>query len=196
MTPRDQLRRELRYRRSIVPFAERERAAQQVALHLVHSPWFRAARHIAVYLAIGGELDTQPTIKYAHAAGRHIYLPVITRDGRLSFHRWRPQAPMRRNRYGIMEPATASRHRLDAHALDLVLTPLVGFDPQGNRLGMGGGFYDRTFAYQRLMRHWRYPPLVGLAYEFQEIQMLQREPWDVPLAGIITPAGMRRFPST
>lgn len=193
MIARDRLRSTLRRRRAALSAAERQLAAQRIARHLVKTPWFRAAQRIAGYHAVGGELDAGPALLAALAAGKQVYLPVLAPDGRLWFQRWHPRMPMRRNRFGIPEPAAHPRHRLEARALDLVLTPLVGFDRAGNRLGMGGGFYDRTFAYQRLHRRWRRPPLIGLAYDFQEVNILASEPWDVPLAGIVLPAGARRL---
>lgn len=193
MTARDHLRRKLLRQRASTALSARKQAAQRVAHHLAHTPWFHRARNIAAYLSIGGELDTQPIVQLARATGRRIYLPVLTRDGHLWFQYWAYGAPLQRNRFGIMEPPLTNSQRINARALDLVLTPLVGFDHQGNRLGMGGGFYDRTFAYQRLMSRWRHPPLIGLAYEFQEIEILPREPWDVPLAGVVTPLGIKRF---
>ncbi|AOU96899.1 5-formyltetrahydrofolate cyclo-ligase [Acidihalobacter yilgarnensis] len=193
MNARDPLRRDLRRRRAALSQAERTHAGCLVAKHLIHTPWFRAARNIAGYLAVGGELDAWPALLAAHRVGKRIFLPVLAPDGRLWFQRWTTNTPMRHNRFGIAEPAASANRRLEGRALDLVLTPLVGFDRHGNRLGMGGGFYDRTFAYQRLLPNWKRPALIGLAYDFQEVEALPCEAWDVPLAGIVTPAGARRF---
>jgi 5-formyltetrahydrofolate cyclo-ligase len=74
-----------------------------------------------------------------------------------------------------------------------VLAPLVAFDRSGNRLGMGGGYYDRSFAYLRHRVHWRRPRLIGYAYGFQEVQALERAHWDVPLSGVVTELGLRLF---
>jgi 5-formyltetrahydrofolate cyclo-ligase len=80
-----------------------------------------------------------------------------------------------------------------SRVLDVILMPLVAFDGQGNRLGMGAGYYDRTLAFLRHRRHWRKPRIIGLAYEFQRMPALPAEPWDVPLDGIITEAGFYKI---
>ena len=77
--------------------------------------------------------------------------------------------------------------------LDLVFVPLVGFDPRGNRIGMGRGFYDSCFAFRRRLRHWRRPLLVGVAYDAQCVPVLPVETHDVPLDAIVTESSLRRF---
>jgi 5-formyltetrahydrofolate cyclo-ligase len=73
-----------------------------------------------------------------------------------------------------------------ARELDLILLPLVAFDESGQRLGMGGGFFDRSLAFLAWRQHWRKPHLIGLAYDFQKVAALPREPWDVPLDAVVT----------
>ena len=91
-----------------------------------------------------------------------------------------------RNRYGIPEPDRPIRQRIRAASLDLIVAPLVAFDIYGNRLGMGGGFYDRTLAFLKRRGSWRKPVVVGVAYEFQKVQRLTAQPWDVPMHAIAT----------
>ena len=96
------------------------------------------------------------------------------------------------NEFGIPEPLLRSRRVTAITRLDLVLTPLVGFDEQGNRLGMGGGFYDRSFAYLRQRQRWRKPHLLGVAFELQNCEQgLPHQQWDVPLDGVVTESGVR-----
>ena len=97
------------------------------------------------------------------------------------------------NRFGIPEPIDAKPLR--ARQLDLLLMPLVGFDLEGNRLGMGGGFYDATLAFMRHRRVWRKPRLVGIAYECQRVDTLPHEPWDMPLDAVLTERQLYRFNS-
>ena len=78
------------------------------------------------------------------------------------------------------------RERRYGRELDLILAPLVGFDTHGNRLGMGGGYYDRTFAYLKHRLHWQKPRLIGLAYELQRVADLANHAWDVPLQSVVT----------
>lgn len=192
MTDRNRLRHEIRRRRAALTPGQRERAARHVAARLAATAWFRRARHVAGYLAIGGELDALPALTAARIARKHLYLPALAAHGGLWFHPWHPGMPMRSNRFGIDEPLATPRRRKDPRALDIVLTPLVAFDRHGHRLGMGGGFYDRTFAYQ-LGIPVRRPVLIGLAYDFQEVENLATETWDVPLAAVVTPRGVHRF---
>lgn len=181
-----QLRRTLRaHRRQLTPIAQKV-AAQRMARAALRQPWFIRAKHIAFYIAADGELDPMPLLRQAAARGKHVYLPVLRPGNRLWFGAYRVGMRMRLNRFGIPEPA--ERAWRAPWALDLVLLPLVGFDRRGGRLGMGGGFYDRTFAFWR--RGGRpLPKLLGLAHHFQEVDQLPREPWDVPLAAVITDRG-------
>lgn len=144
-------------------------------------PEFVSANTVAVYLAADGEVDTQPLIELAWRAGKQVYLPVLWGKC-LRFARYRPHAALRRNRLGIAEPAVKSYRSIAR--LDLILMPLVGFDDRGGRLGMGGGFYDRSFA--RLPAKRRRPARVGLAHACQHVDSLPLEPWDVPLTAVAT----------
>lgn len=117
---------------------------------------------------------------------RHCYLPVVNPHTRsMTFKRYRFGEHLRPNRFGILEPGSKAP-ALAIEALDVVLMPLVGYDLQGNRLGMGGGFYDRAFA--RLRR--RRPLRIGLAHSLQQVARLERAPWDIPLHGVCTEGGL------
>ncbi len=107
----------------------------------------------------------------------------------MSFFIHSPEAPLTRNRFGIEEPPLSAPW-INTRALDLVLAPLVAFDDQGNRLGMGGGFYDQHFGALPKRLH---PLLVGVAHELQRAEALPAAPWDVPLDGILTESGWRTF---
>ncbi len=150
------------------------------------------AERIAAYLGNDAEMDPQPLIERLWAVGKRVYLPVVRRP-RMWFVPYTPDSRFVVNRYGIPEPNVAPDARIPVTALDLVLMPLVAFDDAGNRLGMGGGYYDRTFAFLQRRRHWRSPRLVGLAYEVQRLASLPVEPWDMPLAGIVTERGLQHF---
>lgn len=183
---RKALRRALRQRRRDLSRPRRVAAAKRLAALLVRRPEFVSADNVAVYLAADGEIDTQWVILQAWAAGKRVYLPVLQAGNRLRFAEYRRGARLLRNRFGIPEPVV-KRFRA-AKCLDLVLMPLVGFDAAGGRLGMGGGFYDRTFAFLREEAR-RRPALVGLAFDFQQVASLPVEPWDVPMAGVATDRG-------
>lgn len=179
--------------RAALPADDRIAAAFAVAQHLLSSDLFRAARRIAAYVAVNGELDPGPFIAAARERTRRIHLPVLPalpRSG-LRFAPVEAGDALQPNRYGIPEPHATTLVR--PAFLDLVLVPLVAFDGAGNRLGMGAGHYDRTFGFRRHRRHWRGPRLVGLAYDGQRLKRIDPEPWDVPLDAVVTESGLWRF---
>ena len=116
------------------------------------------------------------------------YLPVLSQRSRnrLCFAPARPGMEFRSNRFGIPEPVVPKNALVRTQDLDLILVPLVAFDARGNRLGMGGGFYDHSLEFLRHRGYWRKPLVLGLAHEFQRVDTLKPDPWDVPLAGIVT----------
>jgi len=188
-------RRRLRSLRRNLPRQQRHAAALQVARQFPLASVFARHQRIALYLASDGEIDPELLLERLVAAGRQCYLPVLNRYRcrPLRFAKYLPGMPMRANRYGIPEPAVSPAQMLSAQSLDLIMLPLVGFDDAGNRLGMGGGFYDRSLAFMLHRGHFCRPRLIGLAYQFQCLDRLQDRPWDVPLDGILTEQSLRRF---
>lgn len=191
------LRQRLRDRRRDLTLFERRQAAEAIACRLEDWPAVVAAHRIAAYWACEGELDPAPFLERAWAAGQQLYLPVLTGTPSLRFAPYWPTAPLRRNRFNIPEPDVLLSECLEPSELDLVLTPLVAFDGFGHRLGMGGGFYDRSFAFliDPAYRGHR-PYLLGLGYEFQKVTELFRHPWDVPLNAAATETASHVFSET
>lgn len=190
------LRQHMRHLRRGLDARDRHRLGAIIARRLVHTGVFRRGRHLACYLAVDGEVDTHPLIEAAERLGKRIYLPVLLGNhpsAHLGFRLFRRGSRMKRNRFGILEPDGREGGIRHPSSLDLVLAPLVAFDPSGNRLGMGGGYYDRTFAFLHKRLSWQQPRVIGVAYSFQETPRLPAEPWDVPLWGVITEKGLRRF---
>ncbi len=195
MPNRSNQRRQLRNRRCALETAERLQRSRLLCRQLAKHHLFRNSQRIAAYLSADGEIDPHPLIERAWAMNKQVYLPVLRPfgDNRLWFARYEPGTPLVKNRYGIAEPEIDHDKRVETSALDLVLTPLVGFDQEGNRLGMGGGFYDRSFAGLLRRRHWLKPRLVGLAYDFQQVEHLPAQPWDVPLTAVATDSRITEF---
>lgn len=192
---RSALRREIRARRrAIDPMAQR-RAARALQRFVLGSGILARRRRIAFYVPADGEIDVLPLLHRVHAMGRECYLPVLDAlpTGRLRFLRWRPGDRLCFNRYGIPEPAAGIGSGLSASMLDLLLVPLVAFDGEGNRLGMGAGYYDRSLAFLNRRRPWRRPLLCGVAHEFQRVAALDAAPWDIPLDLCITDRRLHRF---
>lgn len=181
---RQSLRRELRARRRGLSPQQQKRAALALTEHLHKHLWFARAQHVAFYLPADGELDPRPLLNLALAAGKCCYLPVVRANGRLSFRRYRPGTPLRFNNFGIPEPVASAPQR-QPWLMQLVLMPLVGFDLCGNRLGMGGGFYDRTFS-ARPGQPRPQGKRVGLAHSCQQVTRLPIASWDVPLHAVAT----------
>ena len=140
---------------------------------------------VAIYASFREELDSGPLIRLARKRGCRIFLPRIdTRTISMKFVEALTGARETVNHLGIVEPHGTLP--IKARWLDLVLLPLVGFDVHGMRLGMGGGYYDRTFAYRRHHVAWRGPRLVGVAYSFQQVPSIGRQWHDVPLDAVVT----------
>lgn len=188
LLPRPQLRRLLRKaRRSLTPSQQRA-AAEGLYKQLAQDPQFRRAKHISLYLPTDGEIDPRLLLRAAQRRGKKTYLPVLSAWPRtkMVFQQISPGEKLRRNRFRILEPRVNPARQRKIWALDLVLLPLVGFDDVGGRLGMGGGFYDRSLAYLACRQNWRKPTLLGLAHECQKVERLAQASWDVPLQGTVT----------
>lgn len=185
---RPQLRRILRKARRDLTRAEQRQAAKGLYRQLSQNPLFRRARHVSLYLPMDGEIDPRPLLREAQRRGKAVYLPVLSAWPRtkMVFQRIRPGDRFRPNRFRIPEPHINPGQQRKIWALDLILMPLVGFDDQGGRLGMGGGFYDRSLAYQARRKTWQKPVLLGLAHECQKVEKLAVASWDVPLQGTVS----------
>ena len=189
MTTRSSLRHELRAARRALGRDVQKAAGRAVAARLSRERVYQRGRHIAFYLANDGELDPCPLLLRAHDEGKTCYLPVLKpgRRNLMHFVPYQPGDPLRPNRFGIPEPVDPRGRQRAVTRLDLVLAPLVGFDDAGNRIGMGGGFYDRALAGLARRRRWQRPKVIGLAHECQAVDQLPVRPWDVPLYAIATP---------
>ncbi len=202
---RHQLRLSLRLSRRSLTSAQQQCAAYGLAQQLSKLPKRSSWRHVGLYWPDDGEIDPSLFARQLHKRGVKLYLPVIAprkHDHRLRFvaaptmayiskHRsqLRQQLwPAKRNRFGLREPL--SRQPIRPDKLDALLMPLVGFDANGQRLGMGGGFYDRLLA--RLQRGVKRPQLIGLAHRSQQVLALPTAQWDEPVDVVVTDAGHLR----
>jgi len=195
MNHRNQLRNRIRNRRRQLPPEEQLECAEQLAGHICRDPLVTSSRRIAAYLAEDGELDPLPLMQHLWSLGKTIYLPVLLNfnPGKLGFAAYTPGDSLVPNRFGILEPEYNNGKKIKPTALDLVLTPLVAFDDRGHRLGMGGGYYDRSFAFLNHRRHWHKPRLLGLGYEFQKLDAIKAASWDVALHAVATESRLYRF---
>ncbi|HEV3182128.1 MAG TPA: 5-formyltetrahydrofolate cyclo-ligase [Steroidobacteraceae bacterium] len=188
---RRSLRASLNVRRRQVPAQQRLHAAQLVTRNVDRALPLQSHWRIAVYAALPWELDTAPLIELAASRGCRIFLPCIDRRRASRAMRFvRMQGSLQNNRLGIAEPQ--GTEVLGARWLDAVFLPLVGFDRSGVRLGTGGGFYDRAFAFRQLRSVWHAPRLIGLAYAFQELASIGAAAHDVLMDAVVTEEGFIR----
>ncbi|MEC5320491.1 5-formyltetrahydrofolate cyclo-ligase [Brenneria populi subsp. brevivirga] len=188
---RQQIRQDVRQRRRQIGAEQQALFAQQALERASAHQKIRDAQTIAVFLSFDGELDTGPLIQQFWRQGKRVYLPVLHpfSAGNLLFLRYAPDTELVLNRLKILEPRIDVRQVLPLQRLDVLLTPLVAFDDRGQRLGMGGGFYDRTLRH----RTPRGPYPIGLAHDCQRVDALPVEIWDIPLPEIITPSRCWRW---
>jgi 5-formyltetrahydrofolate cyclo-ligase len=180
----EQLRQRNRKLRAQLSEYELELAAAAVCKRICALAGFKTAQHIAAYFAVNGEIGLAPVIDRALSQGKQIYLPNLDQKT-LRFSPYDHAQKMRINRYKLPEPDVADDEMLNPGDLDLVLVPLVVFDADRNRIGMGGGFYDRSFAYRKASDS-HSPLLIGIAHEWQKVEQLVPEDWDVPLDMVVT----------
>jgi 5-formyltetrahydrofolate cyclo-ligase len=169
--------------------------SQSVLRLATNHPPFRHSRRIAFYIAVRGEMDPAPLLRLALRTGKSAFLPILhERPSRgLWFAPYTARTSLSNNRFGIPEPNYRHNKLAMPWSLDLVFVPLVAFDREGHRLGMGGGYYDRTFAFKAKRSHLKGPALVGLAHDFQLQSTLPVMPWDIPLDAVITEAAIYSF---
>ncbi len=188
---RQHIRKEIRQKRRALTAHQQAHFAEQAAARMLGFAPVVEAKSVAVFLSFDGELDTRPLIEGLWRAGKQVYLPVLHpfSPGNLLFLRYLPDSLLATNRLKILEPALDVRHVLPLDRLDVLITPLVAFDRTGQRLGMGGGFYDRT------LQNWRahgFLP-VGYAHDCQQVESLPVQEWDIPLPVVVTPTKIWRW---
>ena len=172
----------------------REQFARQAWQHLQNWRPLSQRQSIACYLPVGAEFPTRHLIHGLRLLRKEIFLPIVqNKKQRLFFQRFHTQTPMRRNCFGIAEPIPDPREQIPPARLDLVIMPLTGFDSNGNRIGMGGGYYDRTFEFMLKRKRTPRPFLLGLGFQIQQCNEIDARSWDVPLDGILTEERMWIF---
>ncbi|MDH3747084.1 MAG: 5-formyltetrahydrofolate cyclo-ligase [Gammaproteobacteria bacterium] len=157
----------------------RDLASARIQRSFLRSNLFLSANNIACYIAMQDEVDTRLIFDRAWCAGKSIFAPVVADKRQLRFVRVERATQLEKSRFGVWEPVTGAE--ISKNDLDVILTPLVVFDPQWHRIGMGGGYYDRTFSFLKHKRHWLRPKLVGLAFDCQKVEKILPNPWDIRL---------------
>ena len=181
-----QIRKTIRNKRRALTTAQQQSASENLAALISQQNFFLRAKRIGIYLANDGEIDPSLLMGIALNAKKSCYLPIIhpLQFNRLYFGQYREGAQLKSNRFGILEPQFNATTIAPLWTLDLIFLPLVAFDRSGSRIGMGGGFYDRTLA--AFANQPRKPSLIGLAHSCQEVDSISQQSWDIPLDQIIT----------
>ena len=182
---RDTLRSSLREKRQELSPEQQKTAAASLFGILENQDFFRVAQRIAFYQAAGGEIDPRMLLDLALSEGKSCFLPIIQQDNPefVSFAPYDANTELVPNKWGIAEPSTSEI--ISPTNFDVVFVPLVGFSKDCFRLGMGKGFYDRTFSFKIFNRP-SSPMLVGLAHESQLVDSFPVESWDVRLDAVAT----------
>lgn len=186
------LRKQLRTARKALNVSQQQHAAKRVCQQLKAMPAVQQAKNIALYLSEDGEVCASDFIQWCWREDKAVYVPIVRAGNTLLFARYHLGSEMRQNQFAISEPIVNEDELIAPEQLDLVLMPLVGFDEKGNRLGMGGGFYDRTFEFLRKDTQSK-PELIGLAHECQKVSELDVESWDIPLRTVVTDEAVYQF---
>ena len=188
--PLKDLRRAILARRRQVTDEESLAAGRAVLSFLSDDDFFKKPRTVASYVSVRGEVGTAPLNSWLLNGGHTLALPVVSpvKDGEMGFYRATASTTLAPGRYGIGEPEALPELLVSESDLDAVLLPLVGFDLEGNRLGMGGGYYDRLLKKVRPEAR-----LIGLAYDFQRVGHLEARDWDMRIDEVVTPSGRVRF---
>lgn len=179
----------IRQQRAELSEFKREELSLKICNQAKQTHFYLQATRIALYLANQGEVETRNLIEHALSSDKQVYLPVLDSSDktRMYFVRYQAGDHLVENRFGLLEPELKEENVIEAKQLDLVLCPLVAFDEDAHRVGMGGGFYDRHFAFKNQMDVQAQPPiLVGLAYDFQKVASIHPAPWDVAMSAVIS----------
>lgn len=172
----------------------RKSSAILVAKHFVASDVFKRSTHIACYFSTKDELNTDVVFTSLWRADKSCYLPVLHEKAHsMGFAHYTRSTVLCQNRYRIFEPKEPDYVKNEL--LDIVLVPLIAFDKKGCRLGLGGGYYDKSFHFLLSVKRPAKPLLIGLCFSQQEAESIPRDPWDVPLDAVITEQGVRWFTS-
>ena len=185
---KNQLRKQARRNRRALTEGQRREASLRICTRVAASKSFRNAKRIALYLPLAGEVDCLPLLEHALELEKQIFLPRL--PGRypraMDFARLDSGTTLESGPIGTTQPCRHTARAIRPREIDLVITPLVAFDSSGHRIGMGAGYYDRTFAFLRLRQHWIRPRLLGVAFDCQLVPGIAVDPWDVPLWSVVT----------
>ncbi len=192
------LRKQLRNKRQQLSPKQQQQHSQKIIHTITQSSFYQQAKSIALYLPSDGEVDISSLLKETLKQNKRCYLPIISNKekGLMHFALYHKDIALKKNCFAILEPAYKKADLKTALEIDLVLAPLVGFDNQGNRMGMGGGYYDRALEHLKNNCNSHVKPIfVGIAHELQRVNSLEKNAWDISLHAVVTEQGVDYFSS-
>lgn len=180
-----QIRQDIKQKRALLTKEEVQVMSWQVYQRIMEHPFFKTPKIIASYMSFGGEIDTFKINDFLIKSGHTVCLPIIdeSKKGLMNFYTYQDVSELRPNRYKILEPTANDNKFVPPDNLDIVIVPLVAFNAQGDRIGMGGGYYDRM-----LKKVSTNCLALGLAHDFQKVEQIYRHKYDMPLDEVITPS--------
>jgi 5-formyltetrahydrofolate cyclo-ligase len=170
--------------RKKLPEQIRAEYSLKICRRFLSSALFFRCENIGCYLSLADEVDTSMIFERAWRAGKQIFVPVIQARQKMRFVQIKRNTRLERNQFGIWEPVSGSE--ISPKDLDVVVTPLVAFDKKLDRIGMGGGYFDRNFAFLKGKHLWLRPKLAGFAFECQKVEKITPKPWDIRLYSVFT----------
>ena len=165
---------------------QRAESSELICKRVIGSGIFFSSHSIASYLPMPDEVDTYTLIERAWRANKRIFVPVLRKGGKMLFREMHADTTLTKNHYDVWEPAEGEF--ISPRQLDIAIAPTVAFDDDNNRIGMGGGYFDRCFAHLRHRTNWHRPKLIGLAFECQKVEKITPNPWDIRLYRVFTDA--------
>ena len=185
MNTKDSLRKEISLKRKNLSKKERLESEESLVQLWESVGDSYKKNKVALYWPINGEVATNALISYFFSNGSKCFLPVISNNEEnklIDFALFEEQSRLVKNRFGIPEPNKSKI--IDLNQLDIIFLPCVCFDSRGNRIGMGGGFYDKTLSYLSKKEKTK---LIILAYDFQEVESCLPESHDIKADACLTP---------
>ena len=167
MQTKSELRKKILEKRKNLDLKFIAQVSVKISGKIIHLPEFINAKNIGYYSAIAGEVDLSLIEKFSKELNKNLFLPVISKDKK------------------SMQFYSPTLKFIETYQLDLILVPLVAFDHHNNRLGFGAGFYDRCLEFKMKNKLLK-PILIGIAYAFQQVDLIQTESFDVPMDFVVT----------
>lgn len=193
---KSEIRAKIRQLRRSINLQHSQQAGESITQSLIQNSTYQQSQSVACFISFDGEVDTRPIIQHLHQDGKTCLLPYLrpSKPNKLWFIPFNQGDPLQTNRFGIPEVQKGIQHAMRVSEIDLILIPMVAFDSHGNRLGMGGGFYDATLAHlNRSEFKYTRPTILGIGFEAQKVEFIPAESWDFQLDSVITEVNTYQF---